>query len=84
LAIVIAQRQRIEERTQNDPAQDPSHDGGENIGEDAIDAEPSADLASDVARTKTGTVDYSASALFFFFSSKGLPQFRGVLAAGGY
>ena len=85
MAIVIAQRQRIEERTQTDPAQDPSHDGGENIGEDAIEAEPSADLAPDVARTKTGTVDYSASALFFFlFSSEGLPQFRGLLAAGGY
>jgi hypothetical protein len=88
LAIVIAQRQRIEERTQNDSAQGVSHDDGENIGEDAIEAGPSADPVSDVSRItgKTGTVDYSASALFFSFSfsPKELPQIRGLLTAGGY
>jgi hypothetical protein len=82
LVIVIAQRQRIEEQTQTDPAQGASHDDGENIGEDAIETGPSADH---VSRIKTDTIDYSASALFFFFSSpKGLPQFRGLLAAGLY
>jgi hypothetical protein len=79
LTVVIAQRLRIEERTQNDPARGASHDGDEDIGEDTIETEPSADQASDVARIKIATTDYSASALFFFsLSSKVKPQFRGL------
>ncbi len=77
LNVVIAQRQRIEERAKNDPARGASHDGDEDIGEDAIETEPSADQASDVIRIKTPTADYSASALFFF-SSKLKPKYRGL------
>jgi hypothetical protein len=66
LNFVIAQRLRIEERGQNDPARGASHDGDENIGEDTIETEPSADQVSDVARIKIATADYSASALNFF------------------
>jgi hypothetical protein len=65
MAIVIAQRQRVDERAKNDPARGPSHDGDEDIGEDTIETEPSADQASDVARIKIAPADYSASALFF-------------------
>jgi hypothetical protein len=66
LTVVIAQRLRIEERAQNDPARGASHDGDDDIGEDAIATEPSADQASDVARIKMAPADHSASALFFF------------------
>ena len=86
MAIVIAQRQRIEEQTRSDPAQGASHDDGENIGEDAIEAGPSADPVSDVSRItgKTGTVDYSASALFFFFSfSQRATPVSGAADCGG-
>jgi hypothetical protein len=65
LTVVIAQRLRIEERAQNDPARGASHDGDEDIGEDTIEAEPSADQVSDVARIKIPTTDHSESALFF-------------------
>jgi len=77
LSVVIAQRLRIEERAKNDPARGASHDGDEDIGEDTIETEPSAERASDVARIKTATDDYSASALFFL-SSKVKPQLRGL------
>jgi hypothetical protein len=79
LAIVIAQRERIEERA-NEPAQGALHDGDENIGEDVMETGPSADHESDVARIKTATADYSASALFL--SPKERPQFQG--RCGGY
>jgi len=77
LNVVIAHRQRIEERAKNDSAQGASHDGDEDIGEDAIETEPSADHASDVARIKIAAADYSASALFSP-SSKVKPQFWGL------
>jgi hypothetical protein len=51
------------------------HDGDENIGEDVMETGPSADHESDVARIKTATADYSASALFL--SPKERPQFQG-------
>jgi hypothetical protein len=70
LIFVIALRVRIEERAKNDPARGASHDGDEDIGEDTIETEPSADQASDVARIKIATTDYSASALIFFLLPK--------------
>ena len=76
---VIAQRQRIEERAKNDPARGASHDGDEDIGEDTIEKEPSADQVSDVAhRIKIATVDYSASALFFFSLFQSETQVLGI------
>lgn len=81
MAIVIAQRQRIEERAKNDPAQDALHDGDENIGEDAIETVPSADPASEVARNKPVNTDYSA---FFFSPSPKVCNPSFGRAAGGY